>query len=43
MKLIDTIGKDGGYILTAGSSINKAKPENIKTMVDFTKEYGVYK
>ncbi|UCC17443.1 MAG: hypothetical protein JSU58_02545 [Dehalococcoidales bacterium] len=42
-KLIDNIGKDGGYILTAGSSIDKAKPENIKTMVDFTKEYGVYK
>jgi uroporphyrinogen-III decarboxylase len=42
-KLIDVIGKDGGYILTAGSSIDKAKPENIKTMVDFTKEYGVYR
>jgi hypothetical protein len=42
-KLIDDIGKDGGYILTAGSSIDKAKPENIKTMVDFTKEYGVYR
>ncbi len=41
-KLIDVIGKDGGYILTAGSSIDKARPENIRAMVDFTKEYGVY-
>lgn len=42
-KLIDVIGKDGGFIMSAGSSIDKAKPENLKTMVDFTKEYGIYK
>jgi hypothetical protein len=40
--LIDIVGKDGGFIMSAGSSIDKAKPENIKTMVDYTKEYGIY-
>lgn len=40
-KLIDVVGKDGGLIMSAGSSIDKAKPENIRTMVEFTKEYSV--
>jgi hypothetical protein len=41
-KLIDVCGKDGGYILT-NMPIDFANPENIKAMVDFTKEYGVYR
>ena len=41
-KLIDIVGKDGGYILSPRSSIDEAKPENIKAMIEFTKEYGVY-
>jgi uroporphyrinogen-III decarboxylase len=41
-KLIDDIGKDGGYVMSAGSSIDSAKPENLKMMVEFTKEYGIY-
>jgi hypothetical protein len=41
-KLIDTAGKDGGYILSNGAVIDKARPENVHAMVDFTKEYGVY-
>ncbi|MFC1900981.1 uroporphyrinogen decarboxylase family protein [Chloroflexota bacterium] len=40
--LIDITGKDGGFILASGGVIDKAKPENIRTMIDFTKEYGVY-
>jgi len=40
--LINTVGKDGGFIMSAGSSIDKAKPDNLRTMVEFTKEYGVY-
>ena len=40
--LIDSIGKDGGLIVAPRSSIDEAKPENIKRMVDFTKEYGRY-
>jgi hypothetical protein len=42
-RLIDEGGKDGGFIMAAGSSIDEAKPENLKVMVDFTKEYGVYR
>ncbi|MBN2238446.1 MAG: hypothetical protein JW712_01625 [Dehalococcoidales bacterium] len=41
-EFIDLLGKDGGFIMSPGSSIDKAKPENLKMMVDFTKEYGVY-
>ncbi len=41
-KLIDVAGKDGGFILAAGGVIDKARPENIRIMVDFTREYGVY-
>ena len=42
-KLIDVVGKDGGYILSPRSSIDEVKPENLKAMIDFTKEYGVYR
>jgi uroporphyrinogen-III decarboxylase len=42
-KLIDDIGTGGGFILAPRSSIDEAKPENIRAMLDFTKEYGVYK
>ncbi len=42
-KLIDTVGQDGGFILANGAFFDEAKPENVKAMVDFGKEYGVYK
>ncbi len=42
-KLIDTVGKGGGYIMITGVSTDQAKPENLHAMIDFTKEYGVYK
>jgi hypothetical protein len=42
-KLIDVVGKDGGYILSPRSSTDEVKPENLKAMIEFTKEYGVYK
>ena len=39
-KLIKICGKGGGFILTAGSSsINEAKPENVRAMVDSVKKY----
>lgn len=41
-KLIDDIGKDGGLILSPRSSTDEVKPENLKAMIDFTHEYGVY-
>ncbi|RJR43976.1 MAG: hypothetical protein C4576_13720 [Desulfobacteraceae bacterium] len=40
--LIDLVGKGGGFIMDAGATIDEAKPENIKAMMDFTKEYGIY-
>jgi len=42
-KLIDTVGKGGGFIMSNGAFFDEAKQENVKAMVDFTKEYGVYK
>jgi hypothetical protein len=41
-KIIDIAGKDGGYIMCNGAFFDDAKPENLKMMVDFTREYGVY-
>lgn len=41
-KLIDIVGKGGGYIMDAASGLDEEKPENVKAMIDFTKEYGVY-
>ncbi len=41
--LIDTAGKGGGFLMMNGAVIDEAKPENLKAMIDFTKEYGVYK
>jgi hypothetical protein len=39
-KLIDIAGKGGGFILSTGSSIEKAPPENVHALIDFSKEYG---
>jgi uroporphyrinogen-III decarboxylase len=41
-KLIDLVGKGGGYILGPRSSTDEVKPQNLKTMIEFTKEYGRY-
>ncbi|MBA7561785.1 hypothetical protein ES708_03428 [subsurface metagenome] len=41
--LIDTCGQGGGYIMANGVAADDVKPENMKAMIDFTKEYGVYK
>ncbi len=42
-KLIDTVGKDGGYIMSpAGADLEDCKFENIKAMFEATREYGVY-
>jgi uroporphyrinogen-III decarboxylase len=42
-KCIDVARKDGGYIVSNGAFFDHAKAENVKAMVDFAKEYGVYK
>jgi len=41
--LIDVAGKGGGYIMALGTSMDDGKPETLHAMIDFTKEYGVYK
>jgi uroporphyrinogen-III decarboxylase len=41
-KLIDTVGRDGGFIMANGAFFDEAKAENIKAMVEVTKEYGKY-
>jgi len=40
--LIDVAGKGGGYIMTSGGVIDKAKTENVRAMIEVTKEYGEY-
>ncbi|NIS82421.1 MAG: hypothetical protein GTO14_19940 [Anaerolineales bacterium] len=42
-KVIDQAGEDGGLIICNGAFFDHAKPENVKAMVDTTKEYGAYK
>ena len=42
-RLIDILGKEGGYIMDASAIIqNDAKVENMKAMVEATREFGVY-
>jgi uroporphyrinogen-III decarboxylase len=42
-KLIDVLGKDGGYIMGPSSAMDEAKPELVKVWFDFTKTYGKYR
>ena len=41
-RLIDTVGEDGGYIMDSSTGLDDAKPENVRAMFEFTREYGVY-
>ena len=41
--LIEVCGKGGGYILAAGATVDTPKLENMRTMFEAVKEYGVYK
>lgn len=40
--LLDTVGKDGGFIMSSAAVLEEAKVENVRALVDFTREYGVY-
>ena len=42
-ELIDYVGKDGGYVMCPRVVPDFAKPENLHAMIDYTKEYGVYR
>jgi len=41
-KLIDVVGKGGGFIMSPSTVLDNARLENVKAMFDTTKEYGVY-
>lgn len=41
-KLIEVCGEGGGYILTGGSSVYKANPDNLRAFMEAAQEYGVY-
>jgi hypothetical protein len=42
-KLIDTCAKGGGYIMMSGAVIEDVNPDNVRAMIEATKECGVYK
>jgi hypothetical protein len=42
-KIIDGVARDGGYIMDASAIVqDDAKLENVKAMIEFTREYGDY-
>ncbi len=42
-KLIEAVGKDGGYIMSpAAADLEDCKFDNVKAMFEATREYGVY-
>jgi uroporphyrinogen-III decarboxylase len=43
VELIDVAGKGGGYIMAPASALDEVQPENLKAMIDHTKEYGRYR
>ena len=42
-QLIDDVGRDGGYILSTGATVDNARAENLHAMIDTGKEYGRYR
>lgn len=41
-ELIESVGQDGGYILSTGAVLDDAKAENLHAMIDTCKEFGKY-
>ncbi|MDR2442739.1 MAG: hypothetical protein LBE31_04375 [Deltaproteobacteria bacterium] len=41
-RLIDEVAPGGGFMMDTGVSIGDATSENVKTMFEFTRQYGVY-
>ncbi len=39
--LMDSAGKDGGFIFSTGAGMQGARVENVKAMIDFSKQYAV--
>ncbi len=43
LKLIETIGGDGGFILGSSCPLDEAKIENVRTMVETARQCGTYR
>lgn len=41
-KLIDVVGKDGGFIMSSRAALDEAHPELVRVWADYTREYGTY-
>ena len=41
-ELIDVAGRDGGFIFSTGAGMQGSKAENVRAMIEFSKEYGIY-
>ncbi len=41
-KLIEACAPGGGYVLTGGTAVTEAKPENLRAFMEAAREYGVY-
>ncbi|MGD0780035.1 MAG: uroporphyrinogen decarboxylase family protein [Dehalococcoidales bacterium] len=41
-KLIEDCASGGGYVLTGGTAVTEAKPENLRAFMQVAREYGVY-
>jgi len=42
-KLIDTVGKDGGFVMSSNTVLDECDPALVKVWLDFTRAYGVYR
>ena len=42
-KVIDSVGRDGGFIMSTSTMLDDARPELVKLWVDTTKEYSAYR
>jgi uroporphyrinogen-III decarboxylase len=40
--LLDSAGRGGGFILSTGAGMQGSRPENVKAMIEFLKDYGLY-
>jgi hypothetical protein len=40
--LVEVAGKDGGFIFSTGAGMQGSKAENVRTMIDFSMDYGIY-
>ncbi len=41
-RLVHDAGKGGGFILSTGAGMQGSKPQNVKAMIDFSRQYAVY-